>query len=300
MQIPLIVHLFICCFFVVHGYIINIQIPTGNRQSFSTVRLLLHQRTCTSIDNDVTQKATIHVFTDCNDEIIKEVSTFLIDAYWLSTPRLWTNEKVECNIPTQVSILQETAADYLRTQYGERLGKRLLKTCIVVAEGVVPQDDVSAIAGLLCMHELVWDNDNILPDEESETLIRNSIASLGPKDRRMYKDASTIDIATKLLPPSTKAVCVFSNLAVSTKFRRQGIAIQLCHAAEKVAKKWGYDHLHLKVEAENIAAANLYQDKLGYSLEQHLPTDPAIRLDLLAALFVDTEVETLILSKNLQ
>jgi GNAT superfamily N-acetyltransferase len=177
------------------------------------------------------------------------------------------------------------------------LGKRLLRTCIVVAEDTT---NASAIAGLLCMHELIWENNNILPDEESENVLRNAVSLIGPKDRRLYKDATAIDIAAKLLPRSYKAVCVFSNLAVSPTVRRQGVGEKICQAAETVAKEWGYEYLHLKVEAENTGAAKLYQNKLGYILEENLPADPAIRLDLKAASFVETTVATLILSKNLQ
>ena len=252
--------------------------------------------------------SNVHVLTDCDDETIQEVSKFLIDAYWLSTPRLWTDTSVvidaasggDGGIGSQIVILRKEAADYLSTQYGERMGKRLLRTCIVVSEGTATETNDSTIAGLLCMHELVWEDGNILPDDESETLLRNAIANLSPKDRRMYKDVTAVDIATKLLPPSNKAVCVFSNLAVAPEFRRQGIGVQLCRAAEDVAREWGYGHLHLKVEAENIAAARLYQNKLGYTMECHLPADPAIRLDLKGASFVEIAAETLILSKKVQ
>jgi ribosomal protein S18 acetylase RimI-like enzyme len=260
-----------------------------------------HFLTANSRGGDVatTTSSNIHVLTDCDDATIQEVASFLIDAYWLSTPRLWTDTNVQCDIPIQASKLQKEASDYLRTQYGERLGKRQLRTCLVVAEARTETDN-SEIAGLLCMHELIWDNDNILPDEESESILRNAVATIGPKDRRAYKDSTAIDIATNLLPPANKAVCVFSNLAVAPAFRRQGVGAKVCQAAEDVAREWGYEYLHLKVEAENTAAANLYQNKLGYRLEQNLPADPAIRLDLNAATFIDTAVETLILSKKVQ
>lgn len=272
---------------------------------FYRLHTLLEKSPAVNLKSDVIAAIMpdIHVLTDCDDETIQEVATFLIDAYWLSTPRLWTDVNVSCDIPAQATILQKEAADYLRTQYGERMGKRLLRTCIIAAEGNTALDSDSSdtsIAGLLCMHELIWDNDNILPDDESEAMLRNAVAAIGPKDRRLYKDATAIDIATKLLPQSNKAVCVFSNLAVSPAFRRQGVGAQICRVAEDVAKEWGYDYLHLKVEAENIAAAQLYQNNLGYMLEQNLPADPAIRLNLRAASFVETTVETLILSKKVQ
>jgi ribosomal protein S18 acetylase RimI-like enzyme len=241
----------------------------------------------------------IHILTDCDAATIQELSAFLIDAYWIATPSLWTDPTADtkCDVAAKVLILREEAANYLKAQYGERMGKRLLKTCMLAAEG---RADSSELAGALCLHELIWDGDNILPDDESETLLRNAIAALSPKDRRVYKDASAIDLASALLSASAKAVCVFSNLAVATSYRRQGIAVELCRAAEQVAQDWGYEYLHLKVEAWNTPAVKLYQNKLGYTLEKHLDLDAAIRLDLATAKFVDTEVETLILSKKLQ
>jgi ribosomal protein S18 acetylase RimI-like enzyme len=285
---------------VVDCYVVNLHTPSWHNLP-SRLSRSLHGRHDNVSDQITLKSSKIHIFTDCDDATIQEVSAFLIDAYWLSTPRLWTDPTADtsCDIPATESILREDAANYLSSQYGERMGQRLLKTCIIAAESPLCDSANSEIAGLLCMHELVWNNNNILPDEESETILRNAVASLGPKDRRSYKDASTIDIASKLLSSSAKAVCVISNLAVSQSFRRRGIAVDLCQAAEEMAREWGYDFLHLKVEAGNIAAANLYQNKLGYTLSKHLDTDAAIRLDLSAATFVDTEVETLILSKNI-
>jgi GNAT superfamily N-acetyltransferase len=261
---------------------------------YNTLLVLSLQQPPVDVSEKIHLASTdLHILTDCDEGTIQEVSAFLIDAYWLTTPRLWTDPTANASfdIATKFSILQNEAANYLSSQYGERMGKRLLKTCIVAAKAD------SVIVGALCMHELIWDEGNILPDEESETMLRNAIALLSPKDRRQWKDASAQDISSELLPPSTRAVCVFSNLAVSSVYRRQGIAMDLCRAAEEVANEWGYSYLHLKVEAGNNAAGKLYREKLGYSLERRLALETAIRLDLASAAFVDTEVETLVLSK---
>jgi ribosomal protein S18 acetylase RimI-like enzyme len=57
---------------------------------------------------------------------------------------------------------------------------------------------------------------------------------------------------------------LMSNLAVSRKYRRKGIAEKLVKEAERVARyEWGYDDCFLYVEARNAPAVKLYR-KLGY------------------------------------
>jgi GNAT superfamily N-acetyltransferase len=275
---------------LVRSFVLNSPLPT---LQYPALPAFLLRQQPPHLSEKLPLATKIHILTDCDESTIQEVSEFLIDSYWLTTPRLWTDPtaNTSCDVKANASVLQHEAAIYLNSQYGERMGKRLLKTCIVAAEAD------SVLVGALCMHELIWDDGNILSDEESEAMLRNAVAALSPKDRRPWKDASAIDISSELLSSSTKAVCVFSNLAVSSFYRRQGIAMDLCQAAEEVAKEWGYKFLHLKVEAGNNAAATLYREKLGYSLERHLVLDTAIRLDLAAASFVDTKVETLVMSK---
>lgn len=276
----------------VNSYVLTVNASIKSRP-LPLLSLLQHSVVVSEEKPSTSLKICVH--TDCNSEAIQEIAAFLIDAYWMTTPRLWTDPtaSLSCDVPSKLSIVRDEAANYLYSQYGERVGKRSLKTCIITAKVD------SILAGALCMHELIWDDGNILPDEESETMLRNAIAALSPKDRRLWKDASPEEIASELMSSSAKAVCVFSNLAVSAAYRRRGIAVDLCQAAEETAKEWGYNYLHLKVEAENTPAAILYQEKLGYTVENHLGMDAAIRLDLAAASFVDTEVETLILKKRI-
>ena len=56
---------------------------------------------------------------------------------------------------------------------------------------------------------------------------------------------------------------LLSSLAVDPKFRRRGLARQLCREAEVLAKDWGYDEVLLKVERDNGKARGLYH-KIGY------------------------------------
>ena len=57
---------------------------------------------------------------------------------------------------------------------------------------------------------------------------------------------------------SQKRACYISNLAVSSSYRRQGIAKQLLLKCEKVAEEWNCELLHLHVLEDNLAAKQLY------------------------------------------
>lgn len=55
-----------------------------------------------------------------------------------------------------------------------------------------------------------------------------------------------------------------SNVAVSRKFRRRGIAEELVKQVEMISRnQWGYNECYLYVEERNTPAIRLYQ-KLGY------------------------------------
>lgn len=57
---------------------------------------------------------------------------------------------------------------------------------------------------------------------------------------------------------------LMSNLAVSGRYRRRGLAEDLVKAVEKIVQNdWGYDECYLYVEERNKGAIKLYQ-KLGY------------------------------------
>jgi N-acetylglutamate synthase-like GNAT family acetyltransferase len=65
---------------------------------------------------------------------------------------------------------------------------------------------------------------------------------------------------------------LMSNLAISRKYRRKGLAEELVKATENVARKeWGYDECYLYVEKRNTPAVKLYK-KLGYKTIWEDPT----------------------------
>jgi ribosomal protein S18 acetylase RimI-like enzyme len=58
---------------------------------------------------------------------------------------------------------------------------------------------------------------------------------------------------------------LMSNLAVSSRYRRRGLAEALVQAVEELCVEWGHDSCFLYVERRNPAAVKLYQ-KLGYTI----------------------------------
>lgn len=60
---------------------------------------------------------------------------------------------------------------------------------------------------------------------------------------------------------------VISNLIVSKKMRRKGIAKSLTTHAEKIAKSFGYKEIYLFVNVENISAIRLYKSRRYKSID---------------------------------
>lgn len=247
--------------------------------------------------------AAVNVFavSGCDEEAIFDAASFLVDSFWLGSPRQWVDAAApaggaaDVSDAVRASLVEEQAADLMET-YGERMGKRMLNSCVVCAT-----DGDGSPLGMACLQVLVLDaaKGNTLNAEQSEDVLKNAVATLGPKQRRQYKDASVQQIAEELLPASQEAVCCFSNLAVAPGARRQGIAFQLCQELESIAKDWNFDSIHLKVESDNEAAVNLYENRLGYVSEFVVENDPAIRLDTSAGEFIETQARTLLLKKAL-
>jgi len=82
--------------------------------------------------------------------------------------------------------------------------------------------------------------------------------------------AGTVEMGVRSLAPSWMMdnfeYAYLSNLAVSPKYRRQGVAEQLLISCEEVALKWGFNDLYLHVLENNSPAKNLYK-KAGYRLK---------------------------------
>jgi len=219
---------------------------------------------------------------------LPNAAKFMVDAFWLNSPQNLVLESGDSE-----SLISEQADD-LQDKYGERMGKRVLVSTLMQARS----DD--ELVGLVGLEISLLDKDlgDTISSTKSEELLKQAVASLGPKQRRQYRDASVKDIATELLPPHLEPVAVLSNLVVSPKARRQGIAQQLCAEAERLVRsEWGYDELYLRVEAENEAARGLYEGKLGFTQRFSVPEAMGVRVS--GGSFSQVDIEILVLAKKL-
>ncbi|KAI2511029.1 FR47-like protein [Fragilaria crotonensis] len=251
------------------------------------------------------QACPSHLFSTAADSVsmgritsevdIQLAAAFMVDAFWLNSPQgLVLDESV--NDGTKKGLIEHQVDDLLE-KYGERMGKRSLDTVLIQAV----DSSTKEILGLVGLEVSLLNKDigDTLSTTKSDNLLKNAVASLGPKDRRLYKSASVQQIATELLPPELEAVAVLSNLVVSPTARRRGIAQMLCAQVERVANdEWGYPSLYLRVEQDNAAARTLYETKLGFSEKYVLPGAMGVRIQ--DGSFSVIQADTLVLCKNLQ
>lgn len=241
---------------------------------------------------------------EINDDAasIQSAAQFLVDAFWLDPRHVLVDSPSDISDAAKDSLYAEQTDD-LMDKYGERMGQRALESAILTATDTTSGD----VLGMVCISALLLDSDfnALVPHDESEELLKGAVASLGPKDRRKYKNASPDEIATDLLSSDSKtmaAVCCLSNLAVSAKARRRGVAALLCAEAERmagIAEGWGYDAMLLRVEADNTAARTLYEGKLGYTEMAMEPDAVAFRVDTQEGSFAEANTDTLLLVKEL-
>ena len=232
-----------------------------------------------------------------DDSSITRAAALMVDEFWLgsSLQRLdGSDDTVDESLRS--SLMADQLDDFTK-KYGARMGKRLLPAGLL---GAVENGD---LVGLVSMEVTLLDKNrgDLLDTTTSEQKLKSAVASLGPKDRRAYKDSSAQEIARKLLAEEQcEAVCCLSNLSIAKSARRKGIAAQLCQKVEQIAKEeWSFDQVYLRVEAQNTPAIALYENKLGYQKQFTVENAVALRLDVGAGSFVETQQDTLILSKSL-
>lgn len=234
----------------------------------------------------------VELVSSDDERFINMVGSFLVDNFWLNSH----HHNVEGNISDEarMDLVVEQCAD-LQEKYGERMGKRLTDGCVI---GALSPDSKDMV-GVATIKTTLLINDEVLEAEKAEAIAKNAVASLGPKQRRDYKDSSLGTIATELLTPDSKAVVVLSNLAISGSARKRGIARRICEEAETLAQGWGYSEIWLLVESENTAARKLYESKLGYEVAFTKENAIALRADIESGGFREIRADTLIMVKNI-
>jgi len=194
------------------------------------------------------------------------------------------------------NLLAEQISD-LEVRFGEIMGKRKLFSNLIIARGA--DNEIAGIVGVeVALLDLV--DMNILNYKQSEKIVKNAVASLGPKERRMYKDSSIEELVAELpsLAGNYEAVAVLANLCVSPSARGMGLGEKLCSAVEDVVSDWGMGRILLKVEGENVPAKKLYE-KLGFVEECTDEYAITLRPDLENGCFKEIPCSMLTLSKSL-
>mmetsp|Transcript_8798 Transcript_8798/g.16603 ORF Transcript_8798/g.16603 Transcript_8798/m.16603 type:complete len:179 (-) Transcript_8798:16-552(-) len=156
-------------------------------------------------------------------------------------------------------LLMEQMND-LNERFGEIMGKRRLQTQLILASKQNGQGSIEGSVGVeIALLDLK--NFDVLSYSQSEKVLNGAVASLGPKERRLYKNYTIVDLVAGLpaLGEQYEAVAVLANLCVSPASRGNGVGEKLCKEIETaVGKDWGIGKIALKVEAENVPARKLY------------------------------------------
>jgi ribosomal protein S18 acetylase RimI-like enzyme len=86
-------------------------------------------------------------------------------------------------------------------------------------------------------------------------------------DRGQTRVVGTVEVGVRVANdrPQPYRYVYISNLAVSDRFRRRGVARELLANCELLTQSWGYTQLHLHVMADNEHGLSLYR-KLGYEV----------------------------------
>ena len=256
---------------------------------------------------------------------LQRAAAFMVDAFWLGTPRQQIHNTDDDDSNTPVSESARTAlmnhqfTDFTE-KYGERMGQRLCESILLEAHDTDTDNSLLGLVGLeVTLLQQTIDSYSLLSTTVAEQVLQSAVASLGPKQRRQFKSATAPEIATNLLllgkeDESMMTACAtLVNLAVSPHARRRGVAKALCLALEDVILQqqqqqqqqssnsdYTISKLLLQVEADNTAARALYEECLGYELLATLPRATAMRANAATGEFESLDnVESLILQKTI-
>ena len=280
---------------------------TATRSAYhaTTTRNLFFADAPTTKEDNNPLNNNVRVSTlDGSETSIYNAAKILVDAFWLQSPQQLINTVSDVSDSEKASLIT-IQADDLMGKYGERMGKRKLDALMLAAfddgNESVSLSTTDNVLGLVTIEVRLLDtlSKDILNADTSERMLTQAVASLGPKQRREYKDSSVFDIATELLPPEITAVCSLSNLCVAPSARRRGVAAALCNEAERVAKeKLGFNKMYLRVETENNAAKKLYEEKLGYECKFEVNAK-ALRVDGDSGRFVEIKSDIVVMGKSI-
>ena len=90
---------------------------------------------------------------DRDENSIAKAATFMMDAFWLQPSQIFCETSDETSGDAAISSesrakVEESQRDDLREKYGERMGKRILNSCIISAND---EENMSDILGMVCI-----------------------------------------------------------------------------------------------------------------------------------------------------
>lgn len=146
----------------------------------------------------------IQLVTSDNEQFLNAAGAFLVDSFWLGSDHHFdsNNDDDDAGTPAtsrmtmsadaRMNLIIEQAAD-LQEKYGETMGKRLSRAIVTAAF------ELDEFVGVVTLKETLMNNHIIIEAEKAESIAKNAVADLGPKQRREYKNASM----QKKLPPTS-------------------------------------------------------------------------------------------------
>jgi len=236
---------------------------------------------------------------------ISAAAALMVQAFWL--PQVAADKDV--GTTTMDALTEEQSID-LDGRYGERMGARLFPSGLLLAR----LDDFGETpVGMVGIEAALWDRSErkVLSNGQSESMLKDALSSVGPKQRRALKGASLQALCSELLSGSSlEPALVLANLAVLPSARRRGVANSLCRAAEGYALEkivpdagdWEAPGplCVLQVEGANGGARALYESAMGFGLEWTDQDVSVLRADLDTASFIEVEgAELVTMSKAL-
>jgi GNAT superfamily N-acetyltransferase len=209
---------------------------------------------------------SIRIVSECSNATLERVAEFLVDAYWLGTPRVWVrhnagsetmlarhsgipcdNQSIRWSTRRLPLLVRQQAADLAAKFSGQSrrvAPQSFLRSTLLMATthtdryGATFENDVTLV-GVVCLQELLLDRDRgvLLSVEESQQVLRQIWSSLPRLMQRHYASSSSMATLWSTLVSSRSPyaslvpVSVLCNLAVAPSMRRHGVARALCRAA---------------------------------------------------------------------
>lgn len=224
-----------------------------------------------------------------------EASKFMLESFWVPISTDKPSPQISQNT---YSRLTNTILDEFITRYGEIMGRRQLNSRLLSAS--CTENGTASLVGICGVDVLLIDSSKKVQytRTDAETTLKQAVGSLGPKERREFKNSSPSEIVDALLP-SLEVVAILSNLAVDPSRRRMGIGKKLCEAVEEIVKEeWKLSKIYLRVEGENEAARRLYESSLGFK-SAWIEDGITLRADLEDGVFEEKTCEMVSLIKEL-